>query len=101
MQNACRFQLYLPTFSQSSKINHKQILCNDLVNWIQNHGGGWSTESYADMQEKEFIISLSETIWYIDMRHHKKFEERSYHIQSDLFIITKYVALLSGNCIKV
>jgi hypothetical protein len=41
MQNVRRSQLYLPTFSQSG--NHKQILRNDLVDWIHNHGGGWSS----------------------------------------------------------
>ncbi|PKC56386.1 hypothetical protein RhiirA1_542128 [Rhizophagus irregularis] len=85
MQNARKSQLYFPIFSQSNKINRKQTLCNDLVNWIQNHGGGWSTQSYADTRGKEFIISLTETIWYIDMRNHKKFEERSYYIP-DLFL---------------
>jgi hypothetical protein len=70
----------LPTFSQSERANRKQILCKDLVNWIQHHGGGWSTQSYANMQGKQFITCLTETIWYIDMRNHKKLEERSYHI---------------------
>ncbi|PKB93803.1 hypothetical protein RhiirA5_507835 [Rhizophagus irregularis] len=85
MQNERKSQLYFPIISQSNKINRKQTLRNDLVNWIQNHGGEWSTQSYADTRGKEFIISLTETIWYIDMRNHKKFEERSYYIP-DLFL---------------
>ena len=85
MQNAHSSQLHLPIFSQSNKINHKQTLRNDLVDWIHNHGGGWSTQSFANMQGKEFIISLTETIWYIDMHNHKKLEERSYHIP-ELFL---------------
>ena len=40
MQNARRSQLHLPTFSQSDKMNRKQILRNDLVEWIHNHGEG-------------------------------------------------------------
>jgi hypothetical protein len=32
MQNARRSQLYLPIFSQSGKMNCKQILQNDLIN---------------------------------------------------------------------
>jgi hypothetical protein len=41
MQNARRSQLYLPTFPQSE--NRKQTLRNNLIDWIHNHGGGWST----------------------------------------------------------
>jgi hypothetical protein len=70
--------LYLPKFSQSG--NHKQTLHNDLVDWIHNHGGEWSSQSYANIQGKEFIISLTETIWYINMCNHKKLKERSCHI---------------------
>jgi len=85
MQNARRSQLYLPKFSQSEKINRKLVLRNDLVNWIQRHDGGWSTQLYADVQGKEFIVSLTETIWYIDMHNHKKLEEHGYHIP-ELFL---------------
>ncbi|RIB15958.1 hypothetical protein C2G38_2038956 [Gigaspora rosea] len=46
----------------------------------QCHGGGWFTQSYADTQGKQFVNCLTETIWYIDMRDHKKFKDRSYHI---------------------
>src|SRR6266498_2348459 len=80
MRNAHRSQLYLPTFSQLRKVNRKQILRGDLVDWIHNHGDGWSTQSYANMQGKQFITCLTETIWYIDMHGHKKFEERNCHI---------------------
>ncbi|PKB93258.1 hypothetical protein RhiirA5_441859 [Rhizophagus irregularis] len=78
MQNARKSKLYLPTFPQSG--NRKQTLRNDLVDWIHNNGGGWSTQSYANTQGKEFIVSLTEAIWYIDMHSHKKLEERSFHI---------------------
>jgi hypothetical protein len=80
MQNAYRTQLYLPAFSQPGKPNRKQILRADLVDWIRLHNGGWSTQSLANTQGKQFIVSLAETIWYIDMCNHEKFEERSYHI---------------------
>src|SRR5271154_4596141 len=80
MQNACRSQLYLPIFSQSRKSNRKQILRNNLVDWIKHHGSGWSSQTYANMQGKQFITCLTETIWYIDMCNHKKFEERNNHI---------------------
>ena len=80
MQNAHRTQLYLPTFSQSGKANRKQTLRSDFVDWIRLHNGGWSTQSLANTQGKQFIVSLVETIWYIDMCNHKKFKERSCHI---------------------
>ena len=80
MQNAHRFQLHLPIFSQSDKINRKQTLRNDLVDWIHNNGGGWSSQSYANTQGKQFVINLTEAVWYIDMRNYKKFEERSCYI---------------------
>ncbi len=80
MQNARRTQLYLPTFSQSGKANRKQILRSDLVDWIRLHNGGWSTQSLANTQGKQFIVSLVETIWYIDMCNHEKLKEHSCHI---------------------
>ena len=43
-------------------------------------GGGWPTQSYTNTQGKQFIISLTEAVWYIDMRNYKKLEERSCHI---------------------
>ncbi|CAG8721321.1 4725_t:CDS:2 [Gigaspora margarita] len=36
---------------------------------------GWSTQSYADTQGKNFIVSLNEAIWYIDKHGHQKFVE--------------------------
>ena len=80
MQNAHRTQLYLPTFSRSGKANRKQILRSDLVDWIRLHNGGWSTQLLANTQGKQFVVSLVETIWYIDMCNHEKLKERSYHI---------------------
>jgi hypothetical protein len=80
MQNARRTQLHLPAFSQLDRANRKLTLRGDLVDWIHRHNGGWSTQSYANTQGKQFIISLTETIWYVDMRDHQKLEERSYHI---------------------
>jgi hypothetical protein len=80
MQNAYRTQLHLPTFSQSGKANRKQTLRSDLVNWIHLHNGGWSTQSFANTQGKQFINNLTETIWYIDMCNYEKLKERSYHI---------------------
>jgi len=80
MQNAHRTQLYLPTFLQSGKVNRKQILRNDIVDWIRLHNGGWSTQSFANTQGKQFVVSLVETIWYIDMCNHEKLKERSCHI---------------------
>ncbi|CAG8834796.1 12969_t:CDS:2, partial [Gigaspora margarita] len=58
IQNTYRTQLYLPTFQQSGNMKYKQKLHSDIVEWV---------------------------IWYIDMRGHKKFEDRSYHIP-ELFL---------------
>ena len=80
MQNARKTQLYLPTSLRSEGANRKLTLRSNLVDWIQSHGGGWSTQSYANTQGKQFIISLTETIWYIDICNYQKFEERSYHL---------------------
>jgi hypothetical protein len=80
MQNAYRTQLHLPTFSQSGKANRKQTLRCDLVDWIRLHNGGWSTQSFANTQGKQFINNLTETIWYIDMCNYQKLRERSYNI---------------------
>ncbi|CAG8844731.1 18720_t:CDS:2, partial [Gigaspora margarita] len=80
MQNARRAKLYFPTFPQLEKANRKQKLYSDIVDWVQRHSGGWSAQSYADTQGKQFVNCLTKTIWYIDMRDHKRFEDRSYHI---------------------
>ena len=80
MQNARKTQLYLPTSLRSEGANRKLTLRSNLVDWIQSHSGGWSTQSYANTQGKQFIISLTETIWYIDICNYQKFEERSYHL---------------------
>ncbi|CAG8857578.1 18953_t:CDS:1, partial [Gigaspora margarita] len=80
MQNARRAKLYFPTFLQLKKANRKQKLHSDIVDWVQHHGGGWSARSYADTQGKQFVNCLTETIWYIDMRDHRRFEDHSYHI---------------------
>jgi len=85
MQNARQTQLHLPTFLQSGRSNRKQKLRSDLVDWIHRYDGGWSTQSYANMQGKQFINNLTETIWYIDMRSHQKLEKRNYHIP-ELFL---------------
>ena len=62
----------------------KQILQNNLIDWIKNHNGIWKMAHliicYASIQGKQFIVSLTEAIWYIDMWNHKKFKEQSYHI---------------------
>jgi hypothetical protein len=80
MQNAYRTQLHLPTFSQSGKANRKQTLRCDLVGWVALHNAGWSTQSFANTQGKQFINSLTETIWYIDMCNYQKLKERSCNI---------------------
>ena len=74
----------MPTFLQLGNANHKQTLCSDLVDWIRLHNGGWSTQSLANTQGKQFIVNLVETIWYIDMCNHEKLQERSCHI-SEIF----------------
>ncbi|CAG8768235.1 33152_t:CDS:1, partial [Racocetra persica] len=42
------------------KINRKQKLLSDIVEWIRNRGGGWYTQSYANTQGKQFVTSLTE-----------------------------------------
>ncbi|CAG8828200.1 21825_t:CDS:2 [Gigaspora margarita] len=40
--------------------------CN-IIELIHQHGEEWKSKEYANSQEKGFIESLTETIWYIDM----------------------------------
>ncbi|UZO06125.1 uncharacterized protein OCT59_026456 [Rhizophagus irregularis] len=61
MQNARKSKLYLLTFPQSG--NRKQTLRNDFVDWIHNNGGGWSTQSIANTQGKEFIMLMANFDW--------------------------------------
>ncbi|CAG8781459.1 17150_t:CDS:2, partial [Gigaspora rosea] len=56
-----------------------------IVEWVRHHGGEWTTQTYANTQGKQLIVNLHEVIWYIDMRGHKKFKDRSYHIP-ELFL---------------
>ncbi|CAG8845737.1 20204_t:CDS:2, partial [Racocetra persica] len=59
----------------TKKSNRKQKLLSDIIEWIRNRGGGWSTQLYANTQGKQFVTSLTEVIWYIDMCDHQKFED--------------------------
>ncbi|CAG8844885.1 23258_t:CDS:1 [Gigaspora margarita] len=80
MQTSQSKQLYVPNFSHSPNSNRKQLLCLDIVKLIQNHQSGWSTQALANDEEKQFIISLSEALWYIDMCDNTKLKERSFNI---------------------
>ncbi|RIB02583.1 hypothetical protein C2G38_2049946 [Gigaspora rosea] len=73
-------QRYISQFLYSSKSNRKQLLRPDIANWIQRHEGGWSTQKLANSEGKQFIIALSEALWYIDIHDSTKLEERSFHI---------------------
>ncbi|CAG8632594.1 896_t:CDS:2, partial [Scutellospora calospora] len=71
---------------QDATATQVSINCNIIkLQQIRNHGGGLSTQSYANTQGKQFVTSLTEIIWYIDMRDHQKFKDRSYHIP-ELFL---------------
>ncbi|CAG8773665.1 38873_t:CDS:1, partial [Gigaspora margarita] len=80
MKNTQRDQLYLLVFLQPFKPNWKQVLQQDIINWIKDNGGSWSSLSFANSEGKKFIINLTKVIWCIDMCDHNKFKERSYHI---------------------
>jgi hypothetical protein len=56
MQNARK--LHLPVFSQSEKMNRKQkqILRDDITDWIRNHNGGWSTHSHANSTHGKHLL---------------------------------------------
>lgn len=80
MQSATRSnKLYTPNFLYSAP-NRKQLLRLDIANWIQHHKSGWSTQLSADNQGKQFVVALSEALWYIDIHDYNKLEERSCHI---------------------
>ncbi|CAG8442551.1 3551_t:CDS:2 [Scutellospora calospora] len=80
MQSSQNKQFYVPNFSYSSKSNRKQLLRHDIVKLIQNHKIGWSTQESANNEGKQFIISLSEALWYIDMCDYTKLKERGYDL---------------------
>ncbi|GES77344.1 hypothetical protein RCL_jg12191.t1 [Rhizophagus clarus] len=98
------------------KSNRKQTLRGDLINWVHLHNGGWSTQSLADTQEKQFIVSLVETIWCIDMCNHEKLKEplapyatSSWMLRSNfdwlrdafdrfIIVISSYVGFLQRQC---
>ncbi|CAG8457754.1 24796_t:CDS:2 [Gigaspora rosea] len=82
MQTSQSKQLYVPNFSHSPNSNCKQLLRLDIVKLIQNHQSGWSTQASANDEGKQFIISLSEALWYIDMCDNTKLKERSFNIPS-------------------
>ncbi|CAG8630036.1 11166_t:CDS:2, partial [Scutellospora calospora] len=66
------------------KVNHKQKLRSDIIDWIQYHSSRSSTQSYTNTQGKQFVACLTEAIWYIDMRDYQKFEERFLHHQHEI-----------------
>ncbi|RIB15432.1 hypothetical protein C2G38_2192362 [Gigaspora rosea] len=80
MQSAARSnKLCVTSFSYSTP-NRKLLPRLDIVKWIQYHKSGWSTQNSADNQGKQFVVDLSEALWYLDIHGYKKLEERSFHI---------------------
>ena len=51
-------QLALPFFQLPKKPNKKDLLCQDLITWIKNNGGGWKGRPAADSIRKSFINDL-------------------------------------------
>ncbi|CAG8559972.1 3797_t:CDS:2 [Gigaspora margarita] len=41
---------------------------------------GWSTQILADNKGKQFIIALSDALWYVDMRNRTKLQQQNFHI---------------------
>ncbi|CAG8540203.1 25712_t:CDS:2 [Gigaspora rosea] len=66
--------------SHLAPLNNKQVLYNDIIEWIRQNGGGWSSIENANAQGKRFISCLGDIIWYIYMHNYLKLKERSYHI---------------------
>ncbi|RIB03305.1 hypothetical protein C2G38_2049373 [Gigaspora rosea] len=79
-------QKYLPTVLKFKQLNRKQTLYNDIIEWICQNGGEWSSVEDANAQGKRFVNCLYEAIWYIDMHGYLKLKERSYHIP-ELFLV--------------
>jgi len=59
-------QLALPFFKLSKKTNKKELLRQDIVEWIKNHGRGWKGNTNAESIGKPFINDLLNAIWYVD-----------------------------------
>ncbi|CAG8632069.1 14068_t:CDS:2 [Gigaspora rosea] len=55
--------------AQDATANQVSINCNiiEVTTSIRNRCGGWSTQSYANTQGKQFVTSLTKVIWYIDI----------------------------------
>ncbi|RIB13660.1 hypothetical protein C2G38_2197262 [Gigaspora rosea] len=79
MRSAQNRQLYAPLFKYLQP-NRKQQLRLDIVEWIQQHESGWPTQTLTDNEGKQFVIALSDALWYIDMRDRTKLQERNYYI---------------------
>ncbi|CAG8790210.1 19682_t:CDS:2, partial [Racocetra persica] len=43
-------------------LNNKQVLYNDIIEWIHQNGRGWSSIEDADSQGKKFVSCLCEAI---------------------------------------
>ena len=57
MQNALKTQLYLPTSLRSEGANRKLTLRSNLIDWIQSHGGGWSTQSLMTRKASNLLLA--------------------------------------------
>ncbi|CAB4431161.1 unnamed protein product [Rhizophagus irregularis] len=60
-------QLSLPSFKLSKKLNRKDLLRQDMVEWIKKNGGGWKGKIAAESIGRSFVNDLLNAIWYVDM----------------------------------
>ncbi|CAG8832620.1 1869_t:CDS:1, partial [Gigaspora margarita] len=51
-----------------------------IIKWIQQYQSSWSTQTLTDNEGKQFIIALSNALWYIDICDRTKLQERNFHI---------------------
>jgi hypothetical protein len=72
-------QLVLPSFQLPKKPNKKDLLRQDLIEWIKDNGGGWNGRLAAESTGKFFINDLLNAIWYIDTCGIEKMRGRAIH----------------------
>ncbi|RIB03172.1 hypothetical protein C2G38_2225862 [Gigaspora rosea] len=48
-------KIFLPSPLQYKRLNNKQVLYNDIIEWIRQNGGVWSSIENANTQGKRFV----------------------------------------------
>ncbi len=67
--------LYLPKLPSVKNPNSLDVLKQDVLNYIDLNKGGWK-KNIIEKEAKDFVVDLSETLWFVDKCGPDTFSQR-------------------------